>query len=332
MFNIAMISRWHPHAMENRYVNQLKDVPGTRITCVWDFDEKRGQNWAKELGVDFEKDLDKLLAREDVDGVCITAPTDMHKDIIIKAARAGKHVFTEKALAMNYKEALEIKAEVEKAGIKLGVVFPRRANREYLYAKKLYDAGEFGTVALMRVRNAVTINAKFEDHWFKSEPIGGGGAIRDLGCHNIDLACWILGEPQEVNTMTGFTRGFAVDDTGVCNIKFKNGAVAMVDSSFSEPLSNNWYSFEMYGSKMAFIADTEKVIMIKNTDTDSCVSEKEIININSLPEGHKIPLAQWVDACTNGSELVCDIDAGVLVNRVLDAAAIASEEKRTVEI
>ena len=332
MFNIAMISRWHPHAMENRYANQLKDIPDTKITCVWDFDAERGQVWADELNADFEKDLNNLLSRADVDGICITAPTDMHKDIIIKAARAGKHIFTEKALAMNYQEALEVKAEVEKAGVKLGVVFPRRANREYLYAKKLYESGEFGTVALMRVRNAVTINAVFEEHWFKEEPIGGGGAIRDLGCHNIDLACWILGEPDEINTMTGFTRGFAVDDTGVCNIKFKNGAVAMVDSSFSEPLSNNWYNFEMYGSKMSFIADTKTVTIIRNGDTGKIVSDKEVINIENLPEGHKLPIAQWIDACTNGGELVCDIDAGVLVNRVLDAADIACREKRTVKI
>ena len=332
MFNIAMISRWHPHAMENRYVNQLKDIPDTKITCVWDFDAERGKVWADELNADFEKDLDKLLSRTDVDGICITAPTDIHKDIIIKAARAGKHIFTEKALTMNYQEALEVKAEVEKAGVKLGVVFPRRANREYLYAKKLYESGEFGTVALMRVRNAVTINAAFEEHWFKEEPIGGGGAIRDLGCHNIDLACWILGEPDEINTMTGFTRGFAVDDTGVCNIKFKNGAVAMVDSCFSEPLSNNWYNFEMYGTKMSFISDTKTVTIIRNDDTSKIVNEKEVIDIDDLPEGYKLPIAQWIDASTNDGELVCDVDAGVLVNRVLDAAAVACREKRTVKI
>lgn len=332
MFNIAMISRWHPHAMENRYVNQLKNIPDTRITCVWDFDEKRGSDWANELGADFEKDLDKLLARKDVDGICITAPTDMHKDIIIKAAKAGKHIFTEKALTMNYAEALEVKKAVNDAGVKLGVVFPRRSNREYLYAKKLYEAGEFGTVALMRVRNAVTINAKFEEHWFKAEPIGGGGAIRDLGCHNIDLACWILGEPEEINVMMGFTRGFAVDDTGVCSIKFKNGAVAMVDSSFSEPLSNNWYNFEMYGTKMSFISDTNQVTIIRNDDESKIVNEKKVIDINDLPEGHKLPIAQWIDACTTGSELVCDADAGVLVNRVLDAASVAAAEKRTVKI
>lgn len=328
MFRVAMISRWHPHATagDHRYVKQLKSIPEAKITCVWDFDPERGKAWADELHVEFEGDLDKLLAREDVDGICITAPTNMHKDIILKAARAGKHVFTEKALAMNYEEALEIQKAVEETGVQLGVVFPRRANREYLYAKKLYDAGEFGDVALLRARNAVTNLAKFEPHWFQAEPVGGGGAVRDLGCHNIDLACWILGEPESISVTVGHIRNFAVDDTGVCTMKFQNGAIAILDSTFSAPLSGNWYSLEIYGSKLAFIADPENVTLIHGDGT------KEQRRISDMEEGYPLPLRQWVNACLGTGENICDVYAGVLVNKVLDAAAKAMENQCTVEI
>ena len=291
MFNIALISRWHPHAMENRYVNQLKDIPEASIICVWDDDITRGENWAKELSVDFEQDLDALLKRDDVDGVLITAPTDKHKEIIIKAAKAGKHVFTEKALAMNYEEAKEIADVIDETKVELGIVFPRRANREYWFAKKMCAEGKFGDICLMRVRNAVTNSAKFESHWFMEEPIGGGGAIRDLGCHNIDLACWILGEPESISAMVGHLRNFAVDDTGVCNIKFKNGAIAMVDSTFSAPLACNWFNLEIYGSKLAFIADPENVNLIHEDGT------KEILKISDMVEGYPLPIKQWINAC-----------------------------------
>lgn len=326
MFRIAMISRWHPHAMENRYVNQLKDIPEAEIAVVWDDDTARGEAWAKELHVDFEKNLEAVLSRDDIDGICITAPTNQHKDIIVKAAKAGKHIFTEKALAMNYEEALEVKKVIDETGVELGVVFPRRANREYLYAKKLYDAGEFGEVALMRVRNAVTNAAVFEDHWFKAEPIGGGGAIRDLGCHNIDLVCWILGEPASINATAGYIRHFAVDDTGVCNIKFQNGAIAIIDSTFSAPLCNNWYSLEIYGSKLAFIADPETVTMIHADGT------KEEQKIKDMPEGYPLPIQQWINACTGRGENICTVDAGVLVNKVLDAAEKSLKNACTVKI
>ncbi len=326
MFQIAMISRWHPHARGNRYINQLKDIPETEISCVWDYDKTRGKAWADELKVDFDTNLDHLLAREDVDGICITAPTNMHKDIIIKAAKAGKHIFTEKALAMNYKEALEVKKVVEETKIELGIALPRRGNREYLFAKKLYAQGKMGDIALMRVRNAVTNQASFEEHWFKEEPTGGGGAIRDLGCHNIDLACWILGEPESISVMTGHLRNFAVDDTGVCNIKFKNGAIAMIDSTFSAPLCNNWYNLEIYGSKMAFIADPGNVTLIHQNGT------KTVMQVGDIKEGYPLPIQQWVNACTGKGQNICNVDAGVLVNKVLDAATVAMKKNCTVTI
>lgn len=200
MFQIALISRWHNHAKENRYTDQLRNIPEAKITCVWDENEERGKAWGEEFSVDFEKDLDVLLKRDDVDGVLITSCTKDHKDLIVKAARAKKHVFTEKELCMNYEEAVEIKNAVKENGVQFGIVFPRRSNKEYLFAKKLYEEGNLGEVALMRVRNAVTCKADIAEEWFRPSPTGAGGAIRDLGCHNMDLACWVLNdEPEYIN-------------------------------------------------------------------------------------------------------------------------------------
>lgn len=322
MFRVAMLSRWHPHAVENRYVRQLQTIPDTAIPCVWDEDPARGAQWAAELGVSFEPDLDRLLARPDVDGVCVTAPTDRHRDIIARSARAGKHVFTEKSLAMNAQEAAELRDIAAQAGIKLGIALPRRTDRAHQFAKRLYDSGALGTVALMRVRNAVTVNAEFAPHWFQPEPTGGGGAIRDLGCHNIDLACWILGEPIEAHAVGGFTRGFAVDDTGVCILKFRSGAIAELDSTFSAPLCINWYNIEIYGTKMAFFADPHNVTIIR-ADNER---QKELIPVPLLPETPPTPLYQWVDACVHNRPCLCDADAGVRICAVMDALRCESKK------
>lgn len=338
MFNIALISRCHPHAKENRYVNQLKDISEAKITYVWDEDKERGMQWADELSVAFEPNFDALLEKDDVDGIVITSSTEMHKEIIIKAAKKGKHVFTEKALAMNYKEALEIKKVVDESGIEFGIVFPRRAKREYNYAKKLIDNGAFGEISLIRIRVAVTNLADLPNAWFMSEAEGGGGgAIRDLSCHTIDLACWYLGEPESINVTKGYIRNHSVEDTGICNIKFKNGAVAVLDSNYAAPLSDNWYTLEIYGSEMAYIAGTHDVTMIKidRTKENPGVQDviQEVISVNEVDDVERpLPIQQWINAATGQGENLCTIDAGVMVNKVLDAADKAAEENRTVEI
>ena len=72
------------------------EAKDAQITCVWDEQPERGQAWAQELGVPFVADYGALLARSDVDAVLIDSPTNMHKDLMVRAAQAKKHIFTEK--------------------------------------------------------------------------------------------------------------------------------------------------------------------------------------------------------------------------------------------
>ena len=115
MLHVAMLSKWHVHATEYAgYFNKMDDV---KITCVWDEDPIRGKAWADEMGVDFEADLDTLLARKDVDAVCIDTPTNMHKDIMIKCAKAGKHMYTEKVMCLTVADCDEVIKAVEENNV-----------------------------------------------------------------------------------------------------------------------------------------------------------------------------------------------------------------------
>jgi len=116
MLNIAMLSKWHVHAGD--YANQVRKN-GHNISVVWDEDEQRGKDWAAELGCEYEKDLAKVLARSDVDAVIVDTETSKHRDVMVAAANAKKHIFTEKTLAATKKEALEI----EEAVMKNNVIF-----------------------------------------------------------------------------------------------------------------------------------------------------------------------------------------------------------------
>ena len=97
MIKVAMLSKWHVHA--GGYANMVKNSGKAEIAAVWDDDTARGEAWAAELGAEFIADLDALLAREDIDAVVCDAPTTAHHDVLIKAAKAGKHIFTERLCA-----------------------------------------------------------------------------------------------------------------------------------------------------------------------------------------------------------------------------------------
>ncbi|MEG8036603.1 Gfo/Idh/MocA family oxidoreductase [Sphingomonas sp. LR61] len=119
---VAVLGFWHVHAGD--YAQQTVDHPGTELVAVWDDDTERGRAGAERFGVEYTDDLDALLARTDVDAVTITTSTDVHRDVIERAAAAGKHVFTEKLLAPTVEECDAVIAACDAADVKLGGLAP----------------------------------------------------------------------------------------------------------------------------------------------------------------------------------------------------------------
>jgi predicted dehydrogenase len=111
-----VLSFWHVHAGD--YSRSTQAHPGTELVAVYDDDAERGAAGAKDFGVDFTDDLDALLARDDIEAVTVTTETSRHRDVMVAAARAGKHIFTEKLLAPTVAEAEEIIAAADENGVK----------------------------------------------------------------------------------------------------------------------------------------------------------------------------------------------------------------------
>ncbi len=135
MLKVAMLSGWHVHA--KGYANAVNSFPDAKVTAVWDEEPARGKAWAAELKAPFEADLKKCVARDDVEGVVVDAPTSMHPEVMIAAARAGKHIFTEKVMALTVRECGRISAAVRKAGVKFCISMPQRCSATSLFANRI---------------------------------------------------------------------------------------------------------------------------------------------------------------------------------------------------
>ena len=106
MIGIAKLSFAHVHA--KGYANAVRENPETKLVAVWDEEEYGGKQIAEEYGIPFSTDLDQILGRDDVDAVVVDAVTSDHPRIMVAAAKAGKHIFTEKAMAITVAECDEI--------------------------------------------------------------------------------------------------------------------------------------------------------------------------------------------------------------------------------
>lgn len=315
MIKVAMLSKWHVHA--GGYANQLKNSGKVEITCVWDDDTARGEAWAKELGCDFVADLDALLARDDVEAVVCDTPTTAHHDILIKAAKAGKHIFTEKALCPTVAECLDVKKAIEDAGVTFVISYPQRGRPCVQYAKKLMDEGAFGKVTMVRTRdahNGVSGNW-LPDYWFEAKD-AAGGAMMDLGCHPMYLLAYFLGKPKRVTGMFTNIYGKPVDENAVAIAEFADGALGVAETGFVSVGSPQ--TLEVYGTEGSLISHGEDCMV---TSRHVPGAENGFIK-PELPAGKTSPLMQFVEALENGTPAPAElnIDAAIALTELLENA------------
>lgn len=324
MIRFAMISKWHVHAAG--YAKFVQQQPDASISCVWDEDAARGQAWADELGVDFVADYDALLARDDVDAILVCTPTNMHKDVMIKAANAGKHIFTEKVLALTTADADEIIAAIEKNGVKFSICYPHRCMPRNLVLKQLVDDGQLGDITVMRVRNVHdgALAKWLPDYWYDPETTGGG-AMMDLGAHGMYLAHWLLGEPVRIQSMFNNLTDVPVDDNAICTIEFANKGIAITETSLVSPMAPT--TLEIYGTKgVAMYSDNE--VKFRNDFTSKYVEGGWVTP--KLPKELPHPIRQFIDGVLYGKEIVFDTKEARMLTLLMEKAYIADKERKEI--
>ena len=326
MLRVALLSRWHVHA--DQYADEIRANAAADVCMVWDEDAVRGAAWAAELEVPFEASLNALLARADVDAVCVATPTNLHREVMTKAAQAGKHIFTEKVLAATVADGRAIAAAVARGNVHFCISFPRRTAPAMLYAKQALDEGLFGRVTALRVRIAHdgAVRNWLPAHFYDPEACGGG-AMMDLGAHGMYLTRWLLGTPKRVVSVFNTVTGRAVDDNTVSVIEFENGAIAVNETSFTG--FGGSYSLEIDGTEGGYrmLSPSEGVQVRSKRFGDAKWREPE-----ALPTVLAKPVDQWIAGCVEGTPIAFGIESAIELTALMEAAYIADAEGRSVEI
>lgn len=328
MLKVAMLSYWHVHAWD--YTKQLMARDDVKITAVWDEIPERGEKNAKEIGAAFEADLDALLGRNDVDAVVINTPTNMHREVMVAAAKAGKHIFTEKVMALTVRECEEIAQAVREAGVKFCISFPHRTMPHNLFAKKVVDEGLIGDITLLRIRNAHngSVAGWLPDHFY--DPVEcDGGAMIDLGAHGMYLSRWLLGEPVRITSMFNNYIDKPVEDNAVSVIEFKNKAIAINETGFVT--SDSPFSLELYGTHGSlFIGGADNQIRLVSSKMESQVPGW--ITPTQLPDPLPSAIDQWVEGILRDGEILFGLEDGIELTRLMEGAYKSHREKSIVEV
>ncbi|HKA06519.1 MAG TPA: Gfo/Idh/MocA family oxidoreductase [Gemmataceae bacterium] len=228
----GMIARFH--------VRALAEVPGTRVAALVTRYPASAEKLIADTGmapVPVYTELSQPLKREDVHVVIVTTPSGAHLDPAVGAANAGCHVVVEKPLEITPDRCDLIIDACDRNKVKLCTIFPSRFHDANVALKAAVDAGRFGRLTLGETTCKWWRSQAYYDEggWKGTQALDGGGALMNQAIHNVDLLLWMMGDATHV---TGFTATLSherieVEDTAVACMKFKNGALGVIQATTS---------------------------------------------------------------------------------------------------
>jgi predicted dehydrogenase len=320
MIGYGFMGRAHSNAYCT--VNNFFDLeyrPVLKAVCARD--EKNAKAFASQWGYEsIETDWRKLLARKDIDAVDICTPNNLHKEIAIAAAQAGKAILCEKPLAMNSAEGKEMVAAVEQAGVPNMVWYNYRRIPAVTFAKRLIDSGKLGRIFHYRANflQDWTISAELpqggQGLWRLDVAASGSGVTGDLLAHCIDTAIWLNGGIKTVTAMTetfikerkhnlsGKVEKVGIDDACAFLCRFDNGSLGLFESTRYARGHKALYTFEINGEHASIKWDLHDLHRLQWFDHRDEASLRGWRSIHVTDSDHPYMEKWWVPGLQIGYE------------------------------
>jgi len=170
--------------------------------------------------------LEEMLEKEELDLVAICTPSGVHPDQVVTVAKHGIHILTEKPMATRWEDGVRMVKECDDNGVRLFVVKQNRRNSTLQLLKRAVEEKRFGKIHMVHLNVFWTRPQEYYDQakWRGTWEFDGG-AFMNQASHYVDLLDWLIGPVDKIQAMMSTTRDIEVEDTGVLNIRWRNGAL-----------------------------------------------------------------------------------------------------------
>jgi len=294
----------------------------------------------KESGVKIFTDYNEMLNMPGIDAVSVCTPPFVHAPATIAAARAGKHVYCEKPMAMNATEAKAMCDACNEVGVKLGYQSGgtrlggvNYAIRNYIVSGKLGDV-YYGRLTSFRVRGRPGVDMMHGSKWFIDSTKAGGGALYDIGVYDIDRILYLLGDPNPETISAIAYRGigepvdlgdyvYDVEEHASLFVRFTNGMSFTFEKGWATNASGIGEGTFIFGSKGAFRGNTLLV------EEDKKIVEGKL-EVPDIPNPGTI--GNFLNACTSDAKPISSGEDGQKVMEIMSGALLSAKLRREITV
>lgn len=309
------------------------------LVSLCDVDEVILKRHQEQYKVNVYLSLEQMLENEGLDLVCICTPSGMHADQVVLCAQYDVHVMTEKPMATRWNDGVRMVKACDEAGVRLFVVKQNRRNSTLQLLKRAVSEKRFGKINMVHLNVFWT---RPQDYYDQAEWRGtwefDGGAFMNQASHYVDLLEWLIGPIEKVQAMMSTTLDIEVEDTGVLNVKWRNGALGSMSVTMLTYPKNYEGSITILGEKGTVriggvaVNDIQHWEFDESKDYDEKIKEANYQTTSVYGFGHPLYYNNVIDVLRGNAEPETDGREGLKSLEVLIATYLSARDNQTVSL
>jgi len=323
----------------NHFGSIEKHTDNIELAAVCDINPQVLNEHAQKYAVPAYRSMEEMLKSELVDLVALCTPSGMHANQAELAARYGVHVMTEKPMATRWQDGVRMVRACDKANVRLFVVKQNRRNTTLQLLKRALEEKRFGKIHMVHLNVFWTRPQEYYDQgkWRGTWEFDGG-AFMNQASHYVDLLDWLIGPVDKVQTMMSTTRDIEVEDTGVMNVRWRNGALGSMSVTMLTYPKNLEGSITILGEKGTVriggvaVNDIQLWQFDEAKDYDQQIESANYETTSVYGFGHPLYYKNVIDTLCGDAEPETDGREGLKSLELLIAAYLSARDGKTVSL
>jgi len=316
----------------NIHAQGILNTEEAELVAVFDPKHEAAAKLTETYGGDICSTMEELLAREDVEVVCICTPSGMHGEQTAMVARAGKHVLVEKPMAIRLEDVERMIEVCAENGVLLSTVFPRRMSPQAKFARQVISEGRLGKLSLCSGYVMLYRDQDYYDSagWRGTWEMDGGGAMMNQGIHTVDMLQWLAGPVASLSAKAkAVLRNIEVEDTVIAALEFVNGALGVLEIT-TTACDGKGQRLVIHGDKGVLIIEEDTIVSLEIDGVQVELPEFEPFKV--IPDGHRLQIRDMALAVREGRRPVITGEEGRHSLEIILGTYEASMQRQEIEL
>ncbi|MCK5535287.1 MAG: Gfo/Idh/MocA family oxidoreductase [Bacteroidales bacterium] len=324
---------------KNHFASIEKHSEHLELVAICDNNPDVMKNHQKKYQVNAYLTLGEMINKETFDVISICTPSGLHSEQTIKIAQKGIHVISEKPMATRWADGLKMVKSCDDAGVQLFIVKQNRRNSTLQLLKRAVDEKRFGKIHMVHLNVFWTRPQEYYDSakWRGTWEFDGG-AFMNQASHYVDLLDWLIGPIDKVQAMMSTMRDIEVEDTGVMNVRWRNGTLGSMSVTMLTYPKNYEGSITILGEKGTVRIGGVAVNEIQDwqfADTkeyDQQIKDANYTTTSVYGFGHPLYFKNVIDVLRGEAEIETDGREGLKSLEILIAAYLSARDGKTISL